>query len=337
MHAPTLRRALTLVAALSLFAALAATLAPAAGAKQIKRCNGQRVLCDQPFNELVLAGAHNAMSSESLGWKLPNQSVAIPEQLNQRIRGFLIDTHYGRMNSDGMVITDDDGNVSPDVGPRDTYLCHEYCQLGATPLVDGLAEFSDFLDRHPNNVLLIDNEDYVTPEDFAKAARKSGLTKHVYKGSTDQWMTPREMIAAKQQVVVLADNNGGSIPWYHETYAGILQETPYTFNNPHLLWDAPNWKASCGPNRGDVTGSMFLMNHWSPSTPPATPDLETSAHVNARAVIKNRARKCAQVRGRLPSIIATDQSTVGGLVQAVRDLNALAIAHPALLGRQLRR
>ena len=75
---------------------------------------------------------------------------------------------------------------------------------------------------------------------------------------------------------------------------------------------------------------MFLMNHWSPPTAPAEPDLEASAQVNARGVIVDRARKCAEVRGRLPSLIAADQSTIGDLVQAVRDLNGLAVSNPRL-------
>ena len=73
---------------------------------------------------------------------------------------------------------------------------------------------------------------------------------------------------------------------------------------------------------------MFLMNHWSPPTPPVEPDLEASAKVNARGVIFQRAKKCAEVRGRLPSIIAADQITAGGLVDAVRDLNGLAASTP---------
>ena len=304
--------------------------APSAEAKKIKRCNGQRVLCDRPFNELVLAGSHNAMSSESLGWKLPNQSIAIPEQLEQKIRGLLVDTHYGRLNSDGMVITDDDGEVPASVGPRGTYFCHEFCELGSTKLAAGLREFRKFLRQHPNNVLLIDNEDYIEPEDFEAAVDKSKLSDYIYEGSTDDWPTLREMIASHQQVVFLADNRGGSIPWYHRTYENLLQETPYTFNHADELTDPPNWRQSCGPNRGDATGSLFLMNHWSPPTPPATPDLEASARVNARPVIFNRALRCAEVRGRLPSIVAVDQVTAGGLLQAVRDLNGLQASTPGL-------
>ena len=174
MTRPLLRTLLLACAALGALV----LIAPAANAKQIKRCNGQKVLCDVPFNDIVLAGAHNAMSTASLDWKLPNQSVAIPEQLKQGIRGFLIDTHYGRPRPDGVVVTDDDGDATGDLGPRGVYLCHEYCELGSTPLVEGLKWFADFLDAHPKNVLLIDNEDYITPEDFAKAAKESGLIKH---------------------------------------------------------------------------------------------------------------------------------------------------------------
>ncbi|MEZ5063000.1 MAG: hypothetical protein R2700_16100 [Solirubrobacterales bacterium] len=96
---------------------------------KIKRCNGQSVLCDRPFNEVVLAGAHNAMSTASLGWVLPNQSIAIPDQLRSGIRGFLIDTYYGRLRDDGIVVNTD----KKDPEGR-TYLCHVYCQLGASRL-----------------------------------------------------------------------------------------------------------------------------------------------------------------------------------------------------------
>ena len=108
--------------------------ASTASAKKIVRCNGQKVLCNRPFNEIVLPGAHNAMSSASLDWVLPNQSVAIPDQLTMGIRGFLVDTHYGRLRDDGVVVTDDDRTGTDADGPLGTYFCHEYCQLGASKL-----------------------------------------------------------------------------------------------------------------------------------------------------------------------------------------------------------
>jgi hypothetical protein len=63
------------------------------------------------------------------------------------------------------------------------------------------------------------------------------------------------------------------------------------------------------------------MNHWSPSTAPPEPNLEQSAQVNALDVILGRARTCAEIRGRIPTLIAVDQFQVGGLMQAVKQLN----------------
>jgi len=306
--------------AIVLVALAVGTFAPGAEAK-IDRCNGQRMLCGLPFNEVVLAGAHNAMSADSLGWVLPNQSIAIPDQLHFGIRALLVDTHYGLLRDDGVVVNTD--ATDPGAQP---YLCHVYCQLGASPLAPALRQIRRFLRYRPNNVLLIDNEDYVSPADFARAMKRSDLIDLVYRGPTDEWPTLRQMIRSRQQVVMLADNDAGDFDWYHRTYQGILQETPYTFPDPDLLTDPANWKASCGPNRGEVTGSMFLMNHWSPPTAPVRPDLAASALVNARSVIVGRAEKCAEVRGRLPSIIAADQVTAGDLRGAVRDLNGIVAA-----------
>ncbi len=284
------------------------------------RCNGQRALCGRRFDRVVLAGAHNAMSSLDLGWKIPNQSIAIPKQLRFGIRGLLIDTHYGRLQPDGTVRTDDDGKVT--TGFRGLYLCHVLCEIGASRLVPVLRAIAMFLERHPRNVLLIDNEDYITPRDFAAAMRWSGLRRHLYRGPPGPvWPRLRRMIATRQQVVVLAEHDAGTIPWYHRAYDGIMQETPYSFATPDLLINPVNWPSSCQPNRGGTSGSLFLINHWSPSTPPAVPDPAASAAVNAKSVILGRTQACEQVRGRLPSVIAADQVTYGGLVAAVHTLN----------------
>src|SRR5437764_774728 len=85
-----------------------ATTSPAAALT----CNGSKMLCSRPFDEVVLPATHNSMSAASLGFQIPNQPVGIPDQLNAGVRGFLIDTHYGRRMPDGSVATDDDGKGS---------------------------------------------------------------------------------------------------------------------------------------------------------------------------------------------------------------------------------
>ena len=159
------------------FALLAAVAAVLAGAMfaataeaKIERCNGQKVLCNQPFNEVVLAGAHNAMSTPSLGWLLPNQSIAIPDQLRFGIRGFLVDTYYGVQGEDGIVT-----NSNADNPDARTYFCHVYCQLGSSRLAPMLRQIRKFLRNRPNNVLLIDNEDYQRGVWLLRMARANGL------------------------------------------------------------------------------------------------------------------------------------------------------------------
>jgi hypothetical protein len=312
------RRGRRATAAIIAGLALATGLTGTAAARQPERCNGEAALCDRPLERVVLPAAHNAMSARSLGWQIPNQQVAVPEQLALGIRGLLIDTYYGHRLADGTVVND----PAPTAG-SELFLCHVLCQLGATPLQDALGAIRAFLEAHPDNVLVIVNEDGIAPEDFAGAVRRSGLLRHVYKapppGPGRAWPTLRQLIVRRQQVVMLAERDASGVSWYHEAYDGILQETPYTWPEPGLLTDPARWEASCRPNRGGETGSLFLLNHWSP---PFAPDPAVSAQVNAPGVIAGRAATCARVRGRVPNLLAVDMVLSGDVVAAARWLNA---------------
>ena len=71
---------------------------------------------------------------------------------------------------------------SPTTGPRQVYLCHRFCELGAIPIEKAFAEFRDFLAANPDEVLVVVIEDYVEPEDIAAAAEETGLLDYVYDG-----------------------------------------------------------------------------------------------------------------------------------------------------------
>lgn len=303
-------------------------LAPAATAAKStpKTCNGSKSLCARTLDRVVLATAHNAMSAQSVGWLLPNQQVPIPDQLKDGIHGFLLDTHYGFLQPDGKVLSESPATPHP-TGDKGVYLCHEYCAIGASTLIDSLSAMAKHIKKNPDNVFVIVNEDYVTPTDFAAVVKSSGLQKYVYSGSTRKFPTLRTMIQKKQQVVILSEGHSGvaitGIPWYHLAYDGIVQETPYTFDDPALLEQPSNWAASCVPNRGaggGTKGTLFLMNHWAPSS---APDPTVSKGVNATKVLVGRAKACRKARGRLPNLVAVDMFRSGGLLPAVKQLNAL--------------
>lgn len=303
--------------------ALLAALAPAtAGARRHRpkqRCNGEVRLCDRRLNKVVLPAAHNAMSARSLGWQIPNQPVGIPAQLRAGIRGFLLDTHYGHTRADGKVYADD-----VKVRASRLYLCHDYCQIGASLLVPVLHSMAGFLHAHLNNVVVIDQEDYISPGDWASAVRRAGLLHYVYRGRAGTpWPTLRTMIRRHQQVVMLAEHHASPVGWDHLDYAGIVQETPYSFDQPAQLTTRAAWPASCVPNRGGRKGSLFLLNHWSPPTPPVQADPAAYAQLNAEQVLVGRATACHTARGRWPNLVAVDQFRYGGLFAAVDRLNTL--------------
>jgi hypothetical protein len=293
-----------------------ATAAPAAGAA-LRPCNGDPSLCGRTLDRVVLPATHNSMSNAAAGWAIPNQQVGIPEQLRAGVRGFLIDTYYAHRDSGGTLVTD----PAPVAGSQ-LYLCHVACSIGATPLIDALRGIRRWLEAHPRNVLLFINEDYTRPEHFAAVVRASGLRRHVYGGKLGtRWPKLRKLIARKRQVVMLSQGDTGTVRWYHNGYAGLLQETPYNWVTPDLLTDPARWPASCVANRGGTTGGLFLMNHWSP---PVAPSPATSAVVNATQTLVKRAQVCRLVRGKWPTLVAVDMFQSGGLFEAVRQLNALS-------------
>ena len=312
----------------AVLAASAALLTMAASAGATSACNGSSKLCSRTLDKVVLPGSHNAMSSKEFGFGIPNHQFGIPHQLTKGIRAMLIDTHYGKPRTivflgRPTVVIDD---VSESTPGRLPYLCHVSCLSGAIPLSTGLKTVADFLKTHPREVMIFVNESYITPADFATAVTSSGLLKYVYKGSTTTYPTLSKMISTSGRVVMFSEGNTGSVAWYHEGYAGSLQETPYSFLTSNLLTSPSSLAASCVANRGGTTGKLFLMNHF--ITPTLTASyaadlLTTAAAVNGKATIVARANACKTARGKYPNIIAIDQTQLGDVIGAAKQLNGV--------------
>ena len=70
-------------------------------------------------------------------------------------------------------------------GKRGMYLCHSFCELGGTPLADVLDDLRDFLVANPGEVVVVINQDYVTPADFVGAvARRRAWSDLAYRAPT---------------------------------------------------------------------------------------------------------------------------------------------------------
>jgi hypothetical protein len=312
-------------------------------------CNGHEELCDRPLDEVALAATHNSMSVPLPGWYSSEQEKPIADQLRDGVRGLLIDAHYADRLPNGKVRTYFgsreelqrrtrlDG-VSPDAidaaerirerlgfegkGERGMYLCHSFCELGATRLDSVLADLRTFLVANPGAVVVVINQDYVTPEDFVRAVEDADLEELAYSGPVSgSWPTLREMVDSGERVVFLAENRAGGAPWYHRAYDTITEETPYAFKKVAQLTDPDEIDKSCEPNRGPDGAPVFLLNHWITTDPVPLPS--NASKVNAYDPLLARARDCRRIRDHLPNLVAVNFYRRGDLFRVVDTLNGL--------------
>jgi hypothetical protein len=307
-----------------LIAVVAVTLGPQAEAfgATPKPCNGHPALCSRTLDSVVLPGTHNSMAAEELGWTRPNQTFAIPGQLRRGARAFLIDTYYGRERFIGgeNVVREIPKEEGRGTG-AEMYLCHVFCNLGASKLVDVFRSVRDFLKANPREVLIFVNQDAVASDDFATKVSEAGLLPYVYRGSVTEWPTLDQMIATGQRVVFLAESDAGTVPWYHRAYGGPMRETPYTWGSAAQLTEPGQLFESCRPLRGGDTGRLFLMNHWVLVN--GIPIREIAEQTNAKEALVARARACEERRGSRPTILAVDFFGTGDVVGAALELNGL--------------
>jgi hypothetical protein len=207
-------------------------------------------------------------------------------------------------------------------GERGMYLCHSFCELGGTPLEPVLDELHRFLVANPGEVVVVVNQDYVTPKDFVGAVKDAKLDGLVYRGPVDgRWPTLREMIDSGQRLVFLAENHAGAARWYHLAYKHATQETPFSFSRVEQLTDPATFAATCREHRGPADAPLFLINHWITTDPVPLPSNAT--RVNAYDPLLARARKCQRVRGHFPNLIAVDFYGRGDVFRVVDTLNGV--------------
>ena len=255
------------------------------------RCNGYEALCDRRFDEVVFPTSHNAMSNADDGWIAPNQQHGMKRQLEDGIRGMLIDTHSYMGNA---------------------YLCHSSCLLGSKLLVDGLRDITTFLQNNPHEVLSLVIEDHIAAPETEAAFTMSGLAEFVYAHPVGSaWPTLRTMIASGRRVLVGAESGAPPPAWYHHFY-DLAWDTPYSFKSTSEF--------SCRQNRGNRQNALFLLNHWLENP---LPDENLSRTANARDVLLARARQCQMESGKLPNFVAVSHYAVGDLFDVVRELNGL--------------
>ena len=278
-----------------------AACAPPSLSEVHRRCNGHEALCERTLDEVVFAGAHNAMSSRDDGFLAPNQFVALPAQLRLGVRAFMLDTYAP-------------DPAAVDEGVR---LCHGSCDLGMVTLQQTLTRLGRFLDDEPDTVVQLMLQDDASIADTRAAFEAAGLFDELAVLSGASWPTLGALIDDGTRIIVTAESQGPDPrePWFMPMFA-LFQDTPFTFATvDDLVADA-----SCAANRGVVENPLLLVNHWLGNP---LPDDTRADAANAFAVLDERVRRCSAVRDRAPHVVAVDFVDVGDVIAVVDGLNGL--------------
>ena len=256
-------------------------------------CNGHAELCDRRFDQVAYATTHNAMSSEEEGWIAPNQGRRLWRQLEDGVRGFMLDTYAA---SDGTPL-----------------LCHGVCgPLGQRPLAEGLHDLREFADCHPAEVLTLIIEAHLDEASTARAFEDAGLLPYLHQQPLGApWPTLRAMVESGRRIVVFTESADVSLPWYHHAY-------DYVWDNDYRAESAADF--DCEPNRGTGEEPVFVLNHFL-TAPVAMRSLAES--VNFDPVLSEHVDRCARERGQMPNFVTVDFYDASDLFAAVDRLNGL--------------
>lgn len=116
-------------------------------------------------------------------------------------------------------------------------------------------------------------------------------------------------MAADTRLVVLAEEDGGTIPWYHEGFS-FAQDTPYDARRPGDL--------SCRRLRGEADSPLFLLNHWIATFPPS----RRANKAIGGTFLERRIAACELRRGQVVNLPAVDFYEDSGVVAIAQRLNA---------------
>ena len=171
---------------------------------------------------------------------------------------------------------------------------------------------------HPAEVVVVVNQDYVTPADFVEAIGDAGLTRYAATLGPMPWPTLRVLIESGRRLVLMAENHAGAAPWYQLAYQRLVQETPFHFDSAAALIAAAT---TCPANRGPASAPLFLLNHWVTTAPVQRPS--DAAKVNAYAPLLERAEACRRIRHRLPNLLAVNFYKEGDVFRVADTLNGI--------------
>jgi len=259
------------------------------------QCNGSLDLCSKQYNEVAYLTTHNAFNSDQDGLLFPNQTYNIASQLNDGVRGLMIDVYNDLF------------------GTPVAY--HSIIALGYIPLSDIFNDIKTFLDNNPNEIVTIILECYVTANDIEDEINQSGLSNYLYTHNTT-WPTLQNMIDNDNRLVIFSDvdDASSSQDWYHYVWE-------YAVETHYSVADINDF--TCDFNRGDPLNDLFIFNHFVTDATLGYGLYNESNDVNANPFFINRALDCQNQTNKFPNFVTVDYYELGDGLAVVDQLNGV--------------
>jgi len=252
------------------------------------QCNGSYDLCNKRYNEVAYLTTHNAFNSKQDRYLFPNQKTNITEQLNNGVRGLMIDVYE---DNESIVVY------------------HAYKFLGLQPLSVYLNDIKDFLDNNPNEILTIILETYTSSNAIENEISKVGLLEYLHTQDVNSlWPKLQMMIDSNKRLVILSDKNDANEnqSWYHYMWDFAVENKYGQIN--------------CEFNRGNPENSLFIFNHFITSL---TGNKDNANKVNSFKYFMNHITKCKDLKNKFPNFITVDFYEIGESLDVVSKLNTI--------------
>ena len=263
---------------------------PPPGEDPPRACNGLPALCDRPLDEVAFLRTHNSHASEERGYSTLawNHFEAMPTQLEDGVRAVNMDVYL----YEGVMM-----------------VCHGFCELGLQRFDLILAELTDFLDDHPNEVVLLSLQNEAPWSETLASLRTAGIGALAWSHTPgDLWVTLGEMLDADRPLLVSAGGGPADAPdWLHR--------------DGDILW-GDHWGAEtpkdldCELENPRFDGGLYFFNNVL-TAPIASPDLAEQVNPD----LGGRLAGCMAEHGRIPNVVSVDFYSLGDTVSAVRALN----------------
>lgn len=240
----------------------------------------------QPLNKLCFATTHNSYNAAK-GKKmhlLPCQTYGIKRQLEDGIRGFMLDVYEHN---------------------EQLLVYHSKKVLGSQTLKDLLIVYKDWMQQHPNEVVAIIFENHVRPERLLKEINACGLNEKLIRIHKNGPMPDASEVLLKgQQLLAFTEYSTDTMPDELLAAWQLIWDTPW--NIP------PNSEMPNQVGRGSKSNPFFLMNHWINR---GKPTREDAVMMNDESFLKQRITDLYSKHKTYPNFVGVNYHQIGSVVK----------------------